>query len=103
VAYVDDVAATFMAAAEQGLHGTYNVAASQPTCVREIAATIGRVIGVEPVCARTERPEPPPLSADLLRLSGRCDPRRLRSLEQGLALTVRATRPDDSKTLSCPG
>ena len=103
VAYVDDVAATFMAAAEQGWHGTYNVAATEPTCVQEIAATIGRLIGVEPVFARTGRPEPLPLIADLLRLSGLWDPRRFRSLEQGLALTVRATRPDDSKTLSCPG
>jgi UDP-glucuronate 4-epimerase len=101
VAYVDDVAATFMAAAEQGWHGTYNVAASEPTCVQEIAATIGRLIGVEPVFARTGRPEPPPLIADLLRISGLCDPRRFRSLEQGLALTVHATRPE--KTLSCSG
>jgi nucleoside-diphosphate-sugar epimerase len=102
VAYVDDAAATFMAAAEQGWHGTYNVAATEPTCVREIAATIGRLIGVEPVFARTGRTEPPPLIADLQRLSGLCDPRRFRTLEQGLALTVRASRPDDSKTLSCP-
>jgi nucleoside-diphosphate-sugar epimerase len=103
VAYVDDVAGAFMAAAEQGWHGTYNVAAAEPTCVQEIAATIGRLIGVEPMFARTGRPEPPPLIADLLRLSGLCDPRRFRTLEQGLALTVRATRPDDSKTLSCQG
>ena len=103
VAYVDDVAATFMAAAEQGWHGTYNVAATEPTCVRDIATTIGRVIGVEPVFARTGRPEPPTLIADLRRLSGLCDPRRFRSLEQGLALTVRGTRPDDWKTLSCSG
>ena len=103
VAYVDDVAATFMAAAERGWHGTYNVAATEPTCVQEIAATIGRLIGVEPMFARTGRPEPPPLIADLLRLSGLCGPRWFRSLEQGLALTVAGTRPDNSKTLSCPG
>src|SRR5262249_22757692 len=102
-AYVDDVAATFMAAAEQGSHGAYNVEGTEPNCVEGIAATIGRLIGVEPVFARTGRPETLPLIADLLRLPGLWDPRRLRSLEQGLALTVRATRPDDSKTLSCPG
>ena len=101
VAYIDDVAATFLAAAEEGWHGTYNVAAAEPTCVQEIAATIGRLIGVEPVFARTGRPEPPPLIADLWRLSGLSDPRRFRSLEQGLALTACGTRPDDSKTLSC--
>src|SRR5262249_44517057 len=92
----------FMAAAEQRWHGTYNVAATEPTCVQEIAATIGRLIGVEPVFARTGRPEPLPLIADLLRLSGLWDPRRFRSLEQGVALPVRATPPHDSKTLSCP-
>jgi nucleoside-diphosphate-sugar epimerase len=100
VAYVDDVAGTFIAAAEQDWHGTYNVAAADSTCVQEIAGTIGRLIGIEPMFARTGRPEPPPLIADLLRLSGLCDPRRFRSLEQGLALTVRGTRPDDTKTLS---
>ena len=34
VTYVDDVAATFTAAAEQGWQGTYNVAATEPTCVQ---------------------------------------------------------------------
>jgi hypothetical protein len=69
----------------------------RPTCVQEIAATIGRLIGVEPVFARTGRPEPPPLIADLLRLSGLCDPRRFRSLEQGLALTVAQLVPTTRK------
>jgi UDP-glucose 4-epimerase len=103
VAYVDDVAETFVAAVEKGWDGTYNVAASEPTSVQEIAATIGRLIGVEPVFSRTGRPEPPPLIADLVRLSELFDPRQFRSLEHGLALTVRATRADGSKTLSCPG
>jgi hypothetical protein len=55
--------------AEQGWHGTYNVAAIEPTCVQQIAVTIGGLIGAEPVFVRTGRPEPPPLIADLQRLS----------------------------------
>jgi UDP-glucose 4-epimerase len=49
---IDDAPATFMAAAEQGWQGTYNVAASEPTYVQEIATTIGRLIGDEPVFVR---------------------------------------------------
>jgi nucleoside-diphosphate-sugar epimerase len=99
VAYIDDVAATFQAAAEQGWRGTYNVAAAKPTCVHDIAATIGRLVGVEPMFERTGRPEPPPLIADLTRLSRLFDPRQFRSLEQGLALTIGGS-PPGSKTSS---
>ena len=102
VAYLDDVAATFQAAAEQGWQGTYNVAAAEPTCVQDIATTIGRLIGVAPVFERTGRPEPSPLVADLMRLAKLIDPYGFRSLEQGLVLTIGVSRPDDMAPLSAP-
>ena len=88
VTYVDDVVATFRAAAEEGWHGTYNVAAPEPTCVREIANTIGRVIGITPVFQHTGRPEPSPLVADLNRLAAMCDPGKFCSLDEGVRRTL---------------
>jgi UDP-glucose 4-epimerase len=88
VTYVDDVAATFRAAAEEGWHGTYNVAAPEPTCVREIANTIGSLIGITPVFKRTGQPEPSPLVADLNRLAAMCDPGKFCSLDEGVRRTL---------------
>jgi nucleoside-diphosphate-sugar epimerase len=88
VTYVCDVAATFRAAAEEGWHGTYNVAAPERTCVREIANTIGRVLGITPVFQRTGRPEPSPLLADLNRLAAMCDPGKFCSLDEGIRRTL---------------
>ena len=82
--YVDDVAATFQGAAEEGWPGTYNVAAPEPTCVRDIATTIGRLLGVAPIFERTGRPEPSPLIADLNRLATVRDPNKFRALDQGI-------------------
>jgi len=88
VTYVDDVAATFQVAAEEGWHGTYNVAAPEPTCVRDIATTIGRFLGVAPIFERTGRPEPSPLIADLNRLATVRDPDKFRALDQGIVQTL---------------
>jgi nucleoside-diphosphate-sugar epimerase len=88
VTYVGDVAATFRAAAEEGWHGTYNVAAPDPTCVREIANAIGRVLGITPVFQRTGLPEPSPLLADLNRLAAMCDPGKFCSLDEGIRRTL---------------
>jgi len=103
VAYVDDVTATFQAAVEQGWQGTYNVAAREPTCVQDIASTIGRLIAVTPVFERTGRPEPSPLIADLTRLAKLIDLGQFRSLEHGLACTMGLSRPEDTTTLSADG
>ena len=92
VTYVDDVVATFQTAAEEGWHGTYNVAASEPTCVRDIATTIGRFLGVVPIFERTGRPEPSPLIADLNRLATVRDPDKFRSLDEGIARTLNEDR-----------
>lgn len=89
-AYVDDVAAILLAAAEQGWEGVYNAAAPEPTSVRETAALIGDLIGVEPIFQRTGRPEPVSLIPDLDRLSRLYDLHRLRSLREGLALMLRS-------------
>jgi len=88
VTYVDDVAATFQAAAEEGWHGTYNVAAPEPTCVRDIATTIGRSLGVTPIFERTGRPEPAPLIADLNRFATVRGPDKFRSLDEGIGRTL---------------
>jgi nucleoside-diphosphate-sugar epimerase len=88
VAYVDDVAATFQAAAEHGWQGTYNVAAAEPTSVQDIAETIGRLLGENPMFVRTGEPEPSPLIADLAHLANLHDLQGFRSLEQGLRSTM---------------
>jgi nucleoside-diphosphate-sugar epimerase len=88
VAYVDDVAATFRAAAEEGWQGTYNVAAPEPTCVREISNIIGSVLGITPVFKRTGQPEPSPLVADLDRLVAMFDPGKFCSLAEGIHRTL---------------
>jgi nucleoside-diphosphate-sugar epimerase len=88
VTYVDDAAATFQAAAEEGWHGTYNVAAAEPTCVRHIATTIGKLLGVAPIFERTGRPEPSPLLADLNRLATVRDPYKFWSLDEGIRRTL---------------
>jgi len=88
VTYVDDVAATFQAAAEEGWHGTYNVAAPEPTCVRDIATTIGRSLGIAPIFERTGRPEPSPLIADLNRLATVRNLDKFRSLDEGIGRTL---------------
>jgi UDP-glucose 4-epimerase len=88
VTYVDDVVATFQAAAEEGWHGTYNVAAPEPTCVRDIATTIGEVLAVVPIFERTGRPEPSPLIADLNRLATVRDLDKFRSLDEGIGRTL---------------
>jgi hypothetical protein len=80
--------------------GPNNVAATEPTCVQDIAGTVGRLIAVTPVFERTGRPEPSPLIADLTRLAKLIDLCRFRSLEQGLALTMGLSGPEDTTTLS---
>jgi hypothetical protein len=64
------------------------VAAPEPTCVREIATTIGRSLGVTPIFERTGRPEPSPLIADLNRLATVSDPDKFRSLDEGIGRTL---------------
>jgi nucleoside-diphosphate-sugar epimerase len=88
VTYVDDVAATFVAAAEQAWEGTYNVASPTPTCIAEIAGAIGSRVGVAPVFERTGKPEAPPLTGDVSRLSGVHDVTRFIPLEAGIARTL---------------
>lgn len=84
VTYIDDAASAFRSAAEEGWHGTYNVAAPEPTCLREIANTIGRHVGIIPKFERTGRPEPPPLIADLNRFALVGDSSKFCSLDEGI-------------------
>jgi UDP-glucose 4-epimerase len=89
VTYVDDVVGTFRAAAEEGWQGTYNVAAPEPTCVKEIASTIGRLLGIAPVFEHTGRPEPSPLVADLNCLAAMRDPGEFCPLDEGIRRTLK--------------
>src|SRR5215207_1814019 len=96
--YVADVAAILLAAAEQGWEGVYNIAAPGPTSVRQTAALIGNLVGVEPVFQRTGQPEPVSLIPDLNRLSLQYDLHLLHSLREGLALTLRsAAEPQEAQ------
>jgi nucleoside-diphosphate-sugar epimerase len=88
VTYVDDVVATFVAAAEQGWEGVYNVASPEPTSVRDIATRAGRLLGTAPLFERTGRPEPVPLLPDLTQLATLCDVAAFTRLERGLAATL---------------
>jgi nucleoside-diphosphate-sugar epimerase len=86
--YVDDVASTFRAAVEHAWDGTYNVASPAPTCVAEIAGTIGKRLGIAPLFERTGMPEPAPITADVSRLATVQDVARFMSLQAGIDLTL---------------
>jgi len=88
VTYVDDVASTFVAAAEQVWQGTYNVASPTPTCIAEVAGAIGSRLGIAPTFERTGKPEPPPLIADVSRLFGVHDVARFAPLATGIDRTL---------------
>ena len=88
VTYVDDVALTFVAAAEQGWDSIYNVAAPTPTCIAEIASTIGSTLGIAPVFDRSGKSEPLPVTADVSRLSAVHDVARFVALQTGIARTL---------------
>jgi nucleoside-diphosphate-sugar epimerase len=88
VAYVDDVASSFRAAAEDGWEGAYNVASIESTRIADIANAIGRRLDVLPLFERTGRPEPSAIIADVSRLARVYDVAGFTSLEDGINLTL---------------
>jgi UDP-glucose 4-epimerase len=88
VAYVDDVASTFRAAVEHAWEGIYNVASPAPTCIAELANTIGSILGVTPRFERTGRNEPQSIIADVSRLKTVHDVDAFRPLAVGMASTL---------------
>jgi nucleoside-diphosphate-sugar epimerase len=91
VTYVDDVAATFTAAIENvDWHGIYNVAAPEPTSLREIGTVIGAILGRRADFIETGKPPPTALIPDLGRLSRQSGVPPFRSLATGLQSTIAA-------------
>lgn len=87
--YVDDVAATFVAAVENAdWVGIYNVASPLPTSIREIGQVLGGLLGVAPVFERTGNPEPVALLPDLGRLGRQSRLPPFRCLREGLTSTL---------------
>lgn len=53
--HIDDVVTVLCTAAKNGWHGTVNVAAPEALSIRDVAQTIGRIVGRTPVFERTGR------------------------------------------------
>jgi UDP-glucose 4-epimerase len=85
--FVDDVAEVFVAAAEQGWTGTYNVAAPEVLSMREIGLALGRALGKEPQFER-QPGDSLRLFPDLTRLAGRYPLSGFRSFDAGLRATL---------------
>jgi nucleoside-diphosphate-sugar epimerase len=82
--FVDDLAAVFVAALECEWNGIFNVAAPHPVTLRELALTIGRVIGVEPRFEWTGVREAQRVVPELQLLAEHYDLTRFRPVEVGL-------------------
>jgi nucleoside-diphosphate-sugar epimerase len=90
--HVADVAAAHVRLLESDVQGPLNVASGHAVAIKEIAQTIGRIMG-RPSLIRlgalpTSASEPPVLAADVTRLTGELDWRPSYDLERGLKHTV---------------
>lgn len=88
--FVDDAAAIFVQAVENPLPPLLNVAGAEVLSIREMAETIGRVLGVTPLFEELPGEPPQDFVADTALLRGTLDPGELTSFERGIAATVAA-------------
>jgi UDP-glucose 4-epimerase len=87
--HLDDIAEIVATAVNDGWDGTINVAAPQIVSLRQLAETIGVLVGRSPVLEVTSR-EPLTLNPTIDRLAARFDLARFRSLEDGLRSMIRS-------------
>jgi nucleoside-diphosphate-sugar epimerase len=91
--HVDDVAEALVAVAQSDVTGAVNVGAGHSVAVRELVETLGRITGRPDLVELGALPyapnDPMVVSADTHRLTGECGFTPRRTLEDGLAETVR--------------
>ena len=91
--FIDDLAAAILAVIEHRLGGAVNLGTGDGATVRDIARTIGRLLGRERLVGESATPAPDPLYhvvADARRLRDEAHWRPAHSLEAGLRATVAA-------------
>lgn len=86
--FVDDVAAIVAAALEAEVPPVLNVAGDEVLSIREMAETIGRVVGIPPRFEEASDDPPPDLVADTTLLRRTFDLGELTPFERGIAATV---------------
>lgn len=85
--FIDDLAAAILAVIEHRLSGPVNLGTGEGATVRDIAHTIGRLLGKEHLVGESATPAPDPLYhvvADAHRLRDECAWRPAHTLENGL-------------------
>lgn len=86
--YVDDAVRAFVATLEGPAPNVVNVAGGGVVSIAELAAEVGRAVGVEPVFAESETPAGGDLVADVTRMRELLGSRELVPLEEGLRRTI---------------
>ncbi len=89
--FIDDLAAAILAVIEHGLTGAINLGTGQGVTVREIARTLGRLLGKEELVGESDTPAPDPLHyvvADATRLLGETGWHPAWTQEEGLRAVV---------------
>jgi nucleoside-diphosphate-sugar epimerase len=86
--FIDDVIDVVIEGLEQGWSGPLNVASPNAVSIRELAESIGVVVGRSPVMESQGGDEPAPIIPDLSRLESLYDMSRFRNLEDCLALAL---------------
>ena len=89
--YIDDVVRVVLAVLELDRSVVLNVAGDEAVSIKELAETIGRVVGREPRFDEGSAPAPGDLVADTTRLHELFDLRPLVPLEEGLRRTLGAS------------
>jgi UDP-glucose 4-epimerase len=87
--FVEDIADVFLTSVESSWIGTVNVATPEALSIREIAESIGQILGIQPKMEIVERP-PIDIMPNLNRLAERFDLRRFTRFEEGLRRTIGA-------------
>lgn len=96
--HVDDICSIICAAVRNAWAGTYNVANPKSTTIRELAELIGKYVG-EAVEFERKPIETRIVLPDLTRLEGHYDMRQLKSLETGLAESLKASSLDSQQAI----
>ena len=94
--YIDDLAAAILAVVEHRLIGPVNLGTGRGVLVREIARTLGRLLGREALVAEADPPAPDPLHyvvADATRLTEEAGWRPAWTLDAGLRALVDSLAP----------
>ena len=86
--YVDDAVRAFVAALDGPAPNVVNVAGSEVVSIAELAAAVGRAVGVEPVFAESETPAEGDLVAEVTRMRELLGTSELVTLDEGLRRTV---------------